>query len=119
LPFSGTFHFDEGYYYFRNIGNRVLLGGARNKAFEMETSTELEITNLVQDELEHFLRERILAGKQYTIDHRWSGIMGFTNSKLPVIEQVEPGVYSLVTCNGMGVALSPIMAEKAAALMFE
>jgi glycine/D-amino acid oxidase-like deaminating enzyme len=34
LPFKGTFHFDEGYYYFRNLGDRVLLGGARNLAFD-------------------------------------------------------------------------------------
>ena len=27
LHIKGTFHFDEGYYYFRNIDNRILLGG--------------------------------------------------------------------------------------------
>ena len=36
LKFKGTFHFDEGFYYFRNIGNRLLLGGARNKDFKNE-----------------------------------------------------------------------------------
>ncbi len=41
LPFKGTFHFDEGFYYFRNLGDRVLLGGARNRAFEEETTTEM------------------------------------------------------------------------------
>jgi glycine/D-amino acid oxidase-like deaminating enzyme len=40
LPFRGTFHFDKGFYYFRNVGNRLLLGGARNKAFEKENTTE-------------------------------------------------------------------------------
>ncbi len=25
LPFKGTFHYDEGFYYFRNLGDRVLL----------------------------------------------------------------------------------------------
>ena len=33
LPWKGSFHSDEGFYYFRNIGKKVLLGGARNKAF--------------------------------------------------------------------------------------
>ena len=32
LQFKGSFHYDGGYYYFRNLGKRVLLGGARNKA---------------------------------------------------------------------------------------
>jgi len=27
LKLKGTFHYDQGYYYFRNIGNRILLGG--------------------------------------------------------------------------------------------
>ena len=43
LPFKGTFHFDEGFYYFRNLGERVLLGGARNRAFEEETTTDMTI----------------------------------------------------------------------------
>ncbi len=30
LALKGTFHYNEGYYYFRNIENRLLLGGGRN-----------------------------------------------------------------------------------------
>src|ERR1700754_3460624 len=45
LPFKGTFHFDEGYYYFRNLGDRVLLGGARNRAFEEESTDDMTITH--------------------------------------------------------------------------
>ncbi|HWB27734.1 MAG TPA: FAD-binding oxidoreductase [Chitinophagaceae bacterium] len=117
LPFKGTFHVEEGFYYFRNLGNRVLLGGARNKAFEEEKTTEMEVTDVIQSELERFLKEKILPGQTYTIENRWSGIMGFTETKLPIADEVAPGVYVLITCNGMGVALSPIMAEKAAALI--
>ncbi len=117
LPFKGTFHFDEGFYYFRNLGNRVLIGGARNKAFEQETSTDMEVTDVIQKELELFLQEKILSGQTYTIDYRWSGIMGFTETKLPMLKEAEPGVFALIACNGMGVALTPIMAEKAAALI--
>jgi len=118
LPFRGTFHFDEGFYYFRNIGNRVLLGGARNKAFAEEETNELDLTPVIQDELERFLRERILPGREYTIDHRWSGIMAFTETKLPVAEEIEPGVFAMIACNGMGVALTPVMAERMAGLMY-
>lgn len=118
LPFRGTFHFDEGFYYFRNLGNRVLLGGARNKAFAEEETNELELTQVIQAELERFLSERILPGTHYTIDHRWSGIMAFTETKLPVAEEIEPGVFAMIACNGMGVALTPVMAEKIAWLMY-
>src|SRR5882757_5418531 len=41
LPFKGTFHFEEGYYYFRDLGDRILLGGARNKAFAAEHTNEM------------------------------------------------------------------------------
>lgn len=117
LPLKGTFHYDAGYYYFRNLGNRVLLGGARNKAFEEETTTELTITNTIQKELEHFLRTYILPGYTYQITDRWSGIMGMGNEKLPIVQEVSPQVYCAVRMSGMGVALSPIIGEQVAGLL--
>jgi gamma-glutamylputrescine oxidase len=117
LPFTGTFHYNKGFYYFRNLGNRVLLGGARNKAFDEETTTVMETSGIIQNELERFLQEYILPGRAFTIEQRWSGIMAFTGNQLPIAMQVEPGVYTLVACNGMGVALTPIMAEKMAEMV--
>jgi glycine/D-amino acid oxidase-like deaminating enzyme len=117
LAFTGTFHFDEGYYYFRNVGNRVLLGGARNMAVEEETTTALETTELIQQELERFLKEHILHGQPFVIEKRWSGIMGFTPNKLPGVIKVAANTHAVNTCNGMGVALAPVMAETAAAMV--
>ncbi|PZU25854.1 MAG: hypothetical protein DI622_02200, partial [Chryseobacterium sp.] len=34
LRLKGPFHYDEGFYYFRNLGNRILLGGGRNQDFK-------------------------------------------------------------------------------------
>lgn len=112
LQLKGTFHYDEGYYYFRNLGNRLLIGGARNTDFAAEQSTELSINENIQSELERFAKEHILHDKTFTISHRWSGIMGFSENKLPVIQAIETGVYAAICCNGMGVALSPIIAEE-------
>ena len=83
LPFKGTFHSDEGFYYFRNLGDKVLLGGARNKAFAEEATTDLITTDLIQQELEKYLAEVILPHfqNQYTIEHRWAGIMAFGKEK--------------------------------------
>ena len=114
LQMRGTFHFDEGYYYFRNVGNRVLLGGARNTDFMNEATNEFAITDNIQQKLEAFLATHILPNYQFKISHRWSGIMAFTDSKLPAIQQVEKNVISINACNGMGVALTPIIAEKVA-----
>jgi gamma-glutamylputrescine oxidase len=117
LSFKGAFHFEQGFYYFRDLGDRVLLGGARNLAMEEEQTDQLTITDRIQHELERFLRETILPGKTYTIDHRWSGIMGMGKDKQPILEQVEDGVFCAVRMSGMGVALTPVIGEKIADLM--
>lgn len=117
LPLKGTFHYDAGFYYFRNLGNRVLLGGARNKAFEEETTTCMTITDTIQKELEQFLAHYILPGYQYEITDRWSGIMGMGHEKMPVIKEVSPQVFCAVRMSGMGVALAPVAGEKIAGMM--
>ena len=112
---KGTFHFNEGYYYFRNVGDRILLGGARNLAFADETSTEIINTTPITSHLKAFIRKHILPEADYTIEHEWSGIMGFTQDKKPVVKKMGPNVTLALACNGMGVALSPVIAEKIAA----
>jgi glycine/D-amino acid oxidase-like deaminating enzyme len=117
LAMKGTFHFEEGFYYWRNLGNRILLGGARNTAFEEETTVDLSGSEKIKEALLLFLKEHLNPSYQYTIDHHWSGIMGFTESHQPVIKQISEGIFASIACNGMGVALTPIIAEKAAALL--
>lgn len=119
LGWNGTFHSDEGFYYFRNLGDRVLLGGARNKAFDEETTTEAAPSAFIQGELERYLDKIILPQRsgQYTIEHRWAGIMGMGSEKVPTVKKVRPGVFSLVGMGGMGVALAPVVAKQVAKMM--
>jgi len=112
LAFRGAFHFDEGFYYFRNLsGNRVLLGGARNTALEAENSDEFTVTNTIQAELERFLSTVVLPKQKYSIEHRWSGIMGMGSGKFPIIKRIEKNIYCAVRMSGMGVALSPVVGD--------
>jgi glycine/D-amino acid oxidase-like deaminating enzyme len=119
LKFKGCFHFDEGYYYFRNLGNRLLLGGARNADFKNEKTYSLETSATIQKVLEDFMMQRILpkGSKKPKIELRWSGTMGMGSIKKPIIEQVQPNVYCAVRMSGMGVAIAPIVAKKALKLM--
>jgi gamma-glutamylputrescine oxidase len=119
LKFKGCFHFDEGYYYFRNLGNRLLLGGARNADFKNEKTYSLETSATIQKVLEDFMMQRILpkGSKKPKIELRWSGTMGIGSIKKPIIEQVQPNVYCAVRMSGMGVAIAPIVAKKALKLM--
>ncbi len=118
LPVRGTFHFDEGFYYWRHLGDRVLLGGARNKALAEENTTDQNGSAFVRQELEAFLR-RLLPGYQYDIEAHWSGIMAFTGDKKPLLHQVNERAWAAIACNGMGVALTPMVSEKLAALVLK
>jgi glycine/D-amino acid oxidase-like deaminating enzyme len=119
LKFKGTYHFDEGFYYFRNVGNRLLLGGARNKDFKNEKTYSLETSPIIQKTLEDFMMKRILpkGSKKPKIELRWSGTMGMGKIKKPIIEEVQPNIFCAVRMSGMGVAIAPIVAERVVKLM--
>ena len=117
LHIKGTFHLDKGYSYFRNINNRILLGGGRNLDFEGETTTSLEISEKIQNHLEDLLKNVILPDTSFEIEHRWSGIMGIGNSKKPIVQQVSNHVYCGVRMGGMGVAIGSLIGKEVADLV--
>src|SRR5699024_4370696 len=57
LPFKGIFHFEKGYYYFREIDGRVLFGGGRNLDFCGEQTTDIELNEQIQSHLIRLLEE--------------------------------------------------------------
>lgn len=111
LKLKGTFHYDEGFYYFRNLGNRILLGGARNQDFETEKTTNFETTDFLQNHLEQFLKEVILPNQEFKIAMRWSGIMAMGTEKTPIVKQLSERQFCAVRLSGMGVALAPKIGE--------
>lgn len=115
-PVRGTFHLDEGYYYFRDVGDRILLGGGRNLDIEGETTAEFGQTPLIQDSLERLLREVILPGRAVGISHRWSGIMGVGGRKKPIIRKLSENVACGVRLGGMGVAIGSHVGRQLAGL---
>ncbi len=117
LHIKGTFHLDKGYYYFRNIHNRILFGGGRNLDFATERTSQLGLTQLVQNELERLLKTTILPKTAFEIDTRWSGIMGVGKQKKPIIKEVQPNVYCGVRLGGMGVAIGSSAGKQLANLI--
>ena len=117
LHLQGTFHLEEGYYYFRNIDNRILLGGGRNLDLEGEETVHQEETELIQNKLESLLQEVILPSKEVKIAHRWSGIMGVGSQKKPIVEQISEHVYCGVRLGGMGVAIGSLVGKEVADLV--
>lgn len=105
LKFKGIFHFDKGYYYFREIDGRVLIGGGRNLDFKAEETDTFAVTELVQQSLEQKLRDIILPGTPFEVDMRWAGIMAFGNDRQPVIKRISDRVYGAFRMGGMGIAI--------------
>lgn len=105
LALSGCFHYKEGYVYFRNVNERILLGGFRYLDPTTETTTEFGFSPNIQKALEEFLFSYLVPGQQVSISHRWSGIMGIGNTKAPIIREVKPGLWTAVRLGGMGVAI--------------
>jgi len=119
LSLKGTFHFDKGYYYFRNIGNRVLLGGGRNLDFKTEETDQQGLTALVQNRLEELLQDMILPNEKPEIEMRWSGIMGVGTEKTAIVKSLSPNIYCAVRMGGMGVAIGSLVGEEVARLVIE
>lgn len=121
LPFKGAFHAEEGFYYFRNLGNKVLLGGARHKALADEATTSFQTTDFIQRHLENYLAEIILPNFKngYRIEQRWAGIMAFGSEKTPIVKQVDKNIFCAVRMSGVGVALAPVVAQEVVEMMRE
>ncbi len=117
LNLKGGFHYDKGYFYFRHVGNRILLGGGRNLNIENEMTDAFGTTELIQNALTQLLTDVILPNQPFEIDTWWSGILGIGSQKKPIIERVSPNIVVAVRMGGMGVAIGSLVGEEAAGLV--
>jgi len=117
LYIKGTFHLDEGYYYFRNINNRILFGGGRNLDFKTEETSKFGETEIIQNKLEELLKTTILPNTNFEIDHSWSGIMGVGQQKKAIVKQLSNHVYCGVRLGGMGIAIGSLVGKELADLL--
>ncbi|MDC6470952.1 FAD-dependent oxidoreductase, partial [Flavobacteriales bacterium] len=117
LKIKGSFHLQEGYYYFRNIDDRILIGGGRNLDFSNEKTMNFGQTDLIQNKLEEILKTIILPTTSFEIDQRWSGIMGVGDKKKPIVKQISNHVFCGVRLGGMGIAIGSLVGRELAALV--
>ena len=117
LKIKGTFHYQEGYYYFRNIKNRLIFGGGRNINLKKEATSEIGLNSKIQNHLEYLLKTMILPNTAFEIEHRWSGIMGVGNEKKPIIKPITNNVIAAVRMGGMGIAIGSKVGEIVAKIL--
>jgi gamma-glutamylputrescine oxidase len=100
-----------GYRYWRQLpSGEVLIGGWRDTSLETEIGYDDQPTDQIQEHLDHKLAE--MDGK-VEVTNRWAGIMGFTETGLPLVGPVE-GMRNVYTCagfngHGMGFAFMSAM----------
>jgi glycine/D-amino acid oxidase-like deaminating enzyme len=103
-----------GYRYWRQLhSGEFLVGGWRDTSMESELTTDAEPT----DEIQHHIDEALPAlGVTTRVTHRWAGIMGFTDSGLPLQGPVQgmPNVYVCAGFNGHGMGFAFMTARQVA-----
>lgn len=119
LPFRGTFHYEEGYYYFRNYEDRIIFGGGRNLDMQGEESIEFEVRELILDKLKSDLKTTLLPNHNFEVDMVWAGIMAFGKTKQPIVRKHTEKIVLGVRLGGMGVAVGSKVGQRLASLMLE
>lgn len=116
-PFpSGTFHVDKGYIYFRNIENRLLIGGFRNTDLQGEETSDFGLTSTIQQNIQNFIDEFLLEENSYSLEYKWSGIMGLGPTKTTIVTKHAHNIYVGVRMGGMGVAIGTLVGRELAEL---
>ena len=119
LRLDGCFHYHEGFVYFRNVGKRLLIGGARHMSQTDEETHEFGLTDEIQTWLRTFAKDHILGGQEFKQEYSWSGIMGVGNVKQPIIRFCGQRIVAAVRLGGMGIAIGSLVGSEAADLIFE
>jgi gamma-glutamylputrescine oxidase len=117
LPLRGSFHYEEGYYYFRNVGNRILLGGGRHLDPKTENTMEDALTDRIQKAQQELLETVILPGRNPPVAQRWTGILGLGERKKPIVQRISPRMAVAVRMGGMGVAIGSLVGEEGAQMV--
>ena len=90
-----------GYDYWQQLPDgRVALGGGRDRFGDGEWGRPAEPDARIQAWLDRLLRER--AGVAAPVTHRWAGVIAYTEDRLPVLEEVRPGVLACGAFSGHG-----------------
>jgi gamma-glutamylputrescine oxidase len=100
-----------GYRYWRQLpSGEVLIGGWRDTAMEAELTDEAEPTDEIQ---EHLDGQLAVMSANAEVTHRWAGIMGFTESGLPLVGPVDGmrNVYLCAGFNGHGMGFAFMSAK--------
>lgn len=111
-------YYREGYEYWQQTPDgRITLGGFRDRAGAEEWSHDATPTAGVQQMLQDFLRNTLRVSAPIT--HRWAASAGYSDTGLPVVQQVRPNVFAIGAYSGTGNVIGALCARAVVALAVE
>lgn len=107
-----------GYEYWQQLPDRrIALGGLRDRAGEGEWTDRAEVSDELQRGLERILRDQLQVTAAIT--HRWAGIVGYSATGLPIIDEVRRNVWAIGGYCGTGNVLGALCGRGVAHLAVE
>ena len=86
----------------------IAIGGGRDLALEQEATDVVEPTKLMRDYLESKLAD---IGVTAPVEHHWAAIVSYTDSGLPIVKEVQPGVWAVGAYCGTGNVVGALLAR--------
>ena len=108
-PISTRYGYD---YWQQAPDGSVALGGGRDQSVDTEWTTNAEPTEQIQGYLERTLRSR--CGVAAPITHRWAASVSYTETGLPVCEELRPGLWVIGAYSGTGNVMGALCGRAAA-----
>lgn len=115
LRFTRPVYTRWGYDYYQQLPDRrLIVGGFRDRGSDAEWTAQSNPSEDVQAHLDSFIYEELSVTARVT--HRWAGSIAFTDDKLPVLDEVRPGVWACGAYSGTGNVVGAICGRVAAQL---
>jgi gamma-glutamylputrescine oxidase len=115
IRFPRPVYMRYGYEWWQQLPDgRIALGGFRDQGGDAQWTHDAEPCGHVQGMIDGFLRGTL--GVHEPITHRWAASVGYTDDGLPVLAEVEPGVWACGGYSGTGNVIGAICGRAAAQL---
>ena len=99
----------QGWDYWQQLPDgRIAIGGGRDLALKHEATDVVEPTQIMRDYLEGKLED---LGVTATVEHHWAAIVSYTKSGLPIVKEVQPGVWAVGAYCGTGNVVGALLAR--------
>jgi glycine/D-amino acid oxidase-like deaminating enzyme len=118
LLFECPHYARHGYDYWQQTPDRrLVIGGWRDTSLETEYTSEEATTPAIQERIDAFATE--LVGRPARVTHRWAGIFGTTEDRLPLVGELpgRPDVWVACGYSGHGNVLGFLCGELVAEAM--